>query len=81
MMKFIINNQEFDIRIKELEEKIKNMTPKKTFKNMHSVEINGRLFPLKEPIVMVTGLSAVDIPMVDAYLILEKLGYPISFHH
>jgi len=47
---------------------------------MHSVEINGKAFSLKQPILAVTGLSAMKITMLEAYLILEKLGYNINFH-
>lgn len=80
MLKFMIQKQEIYINGKEIEEKMKNVEPMKHFRKIHSVEINGKLFPLKQPILAATGLSAMDITMVDAYLILEKLGYPIKFH-
>lgn len=80
MPKFMINKQEIHINVKEFEDKMKNVEPKKQFRKMHSVEINGKLFPLKQPLVATTGLSPVDITMLEAYLILEKLGYRINFH-
>lgn len=80
MPKFMINKQEIYINVKELEEKMENVETKRRFRKMHSVEINGKLFPLKQPILAMTGLSAIDITMLEAYLILEKLGYRISFH-
>ena len=80
MPEFIINKREIYIDIKELEEKMKNIEPEECFSKMHSVEINGKVFPLKQPLVAATGLSTLDITMVEAYLIFEKLGYPISFH-
>lgn len=76
----MINKQEIHINVKELEDKMRNMETKKQFRKMHSVEINGKLFPLKQPLVVTTGVSPVDITMLEAYLILEKLGYRINFH-
>jgi len=80
MPKFIIQGQEFHINVKELERKMMNEKPKKHFKNMHLVEIKGKLFPLKQPILVTTGLSTTEITMLEAYMILEKLGYSIDFH-
>ena len=80
MPKFIIQGQEFHINVKELEEKMMNVKPKEHFENMHSVEIKGKLFPLKQPILVTTGLSTTEITMLEAYMILEKLGYSIDFH-
>jgi len=80
MPKFIIQGQEFHINVKELEEKMLNIKPKKYFKNKHSVEVNGKLFPLKQPILVTTGLLASEVTMLEAYMILEKLGYSINFH-
>ena len=80
MPKFTIQGQEFNITAKELEEKMVKVQPEKHFKKMHSVEINGNLFPLKQPVLVTTGLSAAEITMLEAYIILEKLGYSIEFH-
>lgn len=80
MAKFIIQQREFDIPVADFEEKMKHVATKKRFQKKHSVEINGKLFPLKQPIAAVTGLALADITMIEAYLILEKLGYHINFH-
>lgn len=80
MPKFMIQHREFDISVADFEEKMKLVADKKRFPKMHSVEINGKLFSLKQPIAAVTGLPPADITNIEAYLILEKLGYPINFH-
>lgn len=80
MPNFIIQGKEVYINVKELEEKMMNVAPKKVFRNEHSVKISGRLFPIKQPILMITGLLAGEVTMLEAYMILDELGYSIDFH-
>jgi len=80
MPKFIIKSQEFDITMDDIEENLRNIEPQKRPRNMYMVKINGKFFPIKQPIIAATGLSLMEVTMLDAYLIMEKLGYRIQFY-
>lgn len=79
MATFIVCGQEYEITRKELEQRT-NFIPKQTTQKMcHVVEINGKEYPIKQLLVELTGLPEHEIIPLDAYRVLDSLGYEIKF--
>jgi len=77
---FCIRGISFDISIHNLERTAANMQTLPMNKITHTVEIGGKIFPIRQLLAEITGLSIKEISPLDAYRILEKLGYSIQYH-
>jgi len=69
----------FDISVEDLERKAVNLKPDLHFKATYTVEIGGKIFPVKQLLLEMTGLPIGAITTLDAYNVFDKLGYSIKF--
>lgn len=76
---FNLCRQEFTISVQDVEVMATTLQPLPVLKLTHIVEINGKIFPIRQLVAEVTGLSITAIIPLDAYKILGKLGYQIQY--
>jgi len=79
MPNFTIRGQQFEISVEGLEQKAKEFKPVLVLRATYSVEIRGKVFPIKQLLMEMTGLPMTAITTLDAYKVFEKLGYSIRF--
>lgn len=80
MAVFTIQGHEFTISMEDIEQKMATLEPALISDTMYTVKISGKVFPLKQPVMEVTGLTAEILTTLDAFSILDSLGYPVKFH-
>ncbi len=77
-MGFRIRGKDYEIDRGKLIEAIKDVAPNPTDeRHKFYVEINGRRYPIKQPIHLVTGLPYIAFTAQDAYRILTKLDFEV----
>ncbi|MDR3561357.1 MAG: helix-turn-helix domain-containing protein [Negativicutes bacterium] len=69
----------FEVSTEDLERKTAELEPVFSFKPTYAVEIGGRVFPIKQLLLEMTGLPPGAITTLDAYEVFRKLGYSIRF--
>lgn len=79
MATFIIQEQDFNISASDVEGTALNLEPQPLTKLTHTVVIEGKVFPVRQLISEVTGLPLDRISALDAYKILDKLGFLIQY--
>ncbi|RLE97282.1 MAG: hypothetical protein DRJ63_09380 [Thermoprotei archaeon] len=79
MVKFIIRGRVYDITREDIINAVRNVEPEPlTGKKKYYVEINGRQYPIKQVISLVTGLPRIAFTAMDAYRILTKLEFEVK---
>ena len=79
MVVFTIRSKRFDIEKDDIINTVKNVEPEPLIgKRKYYVEINGRKYPIKQVISLVTGLPRIAFTAMDAYRILTKLGFEVK---
>ena len=79
MVVFTIRGKRFDIEKNDIINAIKDIAPEPlTGRRKYYVEINGRRYPIKQVIGIVTGLPRIAFTAMDAYRILIKLGFEVK---
>ena len=78
-MRFVINNEVFEITREDIIDSLKKVSPKPfDGRNKYYIEINGIKYPIKQPIHLVTGLAYTGrFGAQDAQRILTKLRFSI----
>lgn len=77
-MEFKIRANNYEINRSTIIEATKGVIPNPTDgRHKHYVEINGREYPIKQPIHLVTGLPYIAFTAQDAYRILTKVGFTV----
>ncbi len=76
---FNIRGREFHIRVQDVESMAADLQPQPLAKLTHVVRINGRAFPIRPLVAALTKLPVNEISSLDAYGILDRLGYLIQF--
>jgi len=77
-MMFTIRGRQFNIEKESIINAVKDVEPEPlTGKRKYYVEINGRKYPIKQVISLVTGLPKIAFTAMDAYRILTKLGFEV----
>ena len=78
-MVFAIRGKQFNIEKDDIINVVKGVEPEPlTGKRKYYVEINGRRYPIKQVISLVTGLPRIAFTAMDAYRILTKLGFEVK---
>lgn len=78
--KLSVLGHEYVISKEELEQKMLDLEPEMPPRpRLHVAKIGGRMFPIKQAILAVTGLTDRMITTLEAYKVLEELGYRIWF--
>jgi len=76
---FTIRGKQFDIKRDDVINAVKNVEPEPlTGRRKYYVEINGRRYPIKQVVSLVTGLPPIAFTAMDAYRILIKLGFEVK---
>jgi len=79
VVKFTIRGKVYNITREDVINAVKDVEPEPIIgKRKYYVEINGRQYPIKQVISLVTGLPRIAFTAMDAYRILTKLGFEIK---
>lgn len=76
---FVINGQKFKICAKDLKTRATILNPHPIKFPCYIVNINQKIFPLKQPILEITQLQEKLCSTLDAYQVLHNLGFKIEF--
>lgn len=76
MVQITIRGRKFDISKQDIINAVKGEEPRNI--KSYSVEINGKDFPIKQPVELATKLPAIAFTSMDAYRLLDKLGFEIK---
>jgi len=77
--KFSIRGRTYSICVQDVENMVAKLQPQSLSKLTHVVKIHGKFFPIKQLVAAVTGLSVYEFSLLDAYKILDQLGYFIQY--
>jgi len=76
---FTIRGKRFNIDKDDVINAVKDVEPEPlTGRRKYYVEINGKKYPIKQVISLVTGLPRIAFTAMDAYRILTKLGFEVK---
>jgi len=75
-MKFTIRCKSYVVEKKDVVERMKGEKPGDIDK--YYVDIGGKKYPIKQVIEVVCGIPLIGFTSMDAYRILEKLGFKIG---
>jgi len=75
-MKFTIRGKSYVIEKKDIVERMKGKEPGDIDK--YYVVLEGKKYPIKQVIEVVCGIPLIGFTSMDAYRILEKLGFKIG---
>jgi hypothetical protein len=77
--KFTIRGRTFRIRVQDVETAVTSLQPEPLSRLTPVVKINGKIFPIKQLVAAITGLSVYEVSSLDAYRLLDQLGYFIQY--
>jgi len=76
---FTIRGKVYDITREDIIKSVKDSEPEPlTGKRKYYIEIEGKRYPIKQVIGLVTGLPRIAFTAMDAYRILNKLGFEVK---
>jgi len=75
VVKFTIRGKVYDITREDVINAVKGISPESPKK--YYVEINGKSYPIKQVIALVTRLPRIAFTAMDAYRVLTKLGFEV----
>jgi len=79
VVKFTIRGKVYDITREDVVNAVKDVEPEPLIgKRKYYVEINGKQYPIKQVVGLVTGLPRIAFTAMDAYRILTKLGFEVK---
>lgn len=74
-MEFTLAGKTYNIAPKEVERKMQGVVPERVL--IYAVKLNGNLFPVKQVIAHLTGLSKADFTSHQAHSILRRMGLEV----
>lgn len=74
-MKFTLRGKRYDLGKEDLIKSVRDVEPRPI--RLYYVEIEGRRFPIKQPIERVLGIPPLGLGTVDAYSLIRRLGFEI----
>ena len=78
-MKFTIGGKVYDITKKDIVNSVRNVEPEPFIgRRKYYVEIDGKRYPIKQVLALVTGLPRIAFTAMDAYRVLTKLGFEVK---
>ena len=79
MVVFTIRGEEYNITRQDVEKVLEKSEPEPLKgRAKYYIEYNGKKYPIKQVIALVTGLPRVGFTAMDAYRILTKLGFDVK---
>jgi len=79
VVKFTIRGRIYDITREDIINAIRDVEPEPlTGKRKYYIEINGKQYPIKQVVGLVTRLPRIAFTAMDAYRILTKLGFEVK---
>jgi len=81
MAKLKVLGQEYIIGVEDIERTAFCLIPSEINKYSHIVEIHGKKFPISQLISESVGIAESMLIPLDAYRVLDELGYSIEFHN
>lgn len=76
MAKFILGGRSFDLEKEDILNAAKGVHPSAIYD--FSINLNGKMYPIKQALSLATELSQVKFPTSQAHGILRKLGFNIE---
>lgn len=76
MPNFVIHGHSYNVDADTIEEALKGCESWPVTK--YFVEVDGHRYPIKQVIATVCGIPPISFTSMDAYRILEKLGYKVQ---
>jgi len=76
MQDFVLRGKNYRSSKQEVEAALKKVEPESVRK--YYIEVDGKRYPIKQPIELVTGLARIAYTAMDAYRILSRLGFEIK---
>jgi hypothetical protein len=74
-MEFILGGKRFNVEARYVEKKMNGADPETV--RTHAVKVAGRLYPVKQVLADITGLSKADFNSHQAHQILRRLGLDV----
>lgn len=74
-MEFTLSGGKFDLTCHDILEKLQGIEPE--IIRLHAVKVNGKLYPVKQALSVVTGLSRADFNSHEARRILKRIGLEV----
>ena len=79
MVKFTIRGKVYDVSRDDVINAVKDVEPEPlTGRRKYYVEINGKQYPIKQVVGLVTSLPRIAFTAMDAYRIFTKLGFEVK---
>jgi len=79
VVKFTLRGAVYDIGKDDVFKAVEGVEPEPfTRRSKYYVEMDGRRYPIKQVIGLVTGLPRVAFTAMDAYRILTRLGFEVK---
>jgi len=76
MQDFVLRGKSYRSSKEEIEKVLKTVEPEQVRK--YYIEVDGRRYPIKQPIELITGLARIAYTAMDAYRILSRFGFEIK---
>jgi len=76
MARFTIRGNSYEIGKEDIRQAVEGKAPGPI--RTYYLEVNSKKYPIKQVLALVTGLPPISFTSVDAYRILDKLGYKID---
>lgn len=70
-----MNGQLLELQPQQVEAAMSRVDPETI--RQHAVEVDGRLYPVKQVLACATGLDRLDFTSAQARSILKRLGFPL----
>jgi len=75
VVQFALAGQQFELGREQVEERMRGVEPEAV--RTHGVRIGRKLYPVKQVVSKVTGLSRADFNSHQARHVLKRLGLPV----
>jgi len=75
MVEFKLNGRQMSLSDTEVDARLSSADPEPV--RQHAVEVNGRLFPMKQAFALATGLDHLDLTTNQARTQFKRLGYRV----
>lgn len=79
MPTFLLAGHEIDIDRETVEIKATNLKPEQALRRNYTIEVGGKIFPIKQLLATVVNLPPQAFITHDAYKIFTELGYYVQF--
>ena len=76
MKEFVLRGRKYHSSKAQIEGALRKVEPE--FVRLYYIDVDGKSYPIKQPIELITGLPRVAYTSMDAYGILHRFGFEIK---